>query len=116
MKKTVPNIKGAGILLLLILIVMASLLFVNNKNAVSSKDAFKSLRTLQLAGQLEAADKNSSVGSLDELLVEANGTVVKARNIQGENVWNKSFAGKITLMKSSNTGLFIIDSTKKLYC
>lgn len=116
MKKESLNIKSTGALILLILVVMSVLIYINSTKAGGSKFAFKELESLNIEGQLEAADKNSHVANVDELMVEANGAVVKARNIKGEAVWSQTLLGQVVLMKGSSINLYAIDGSKRLYC
>lgn len=110
------NLRNTGALLLLILVVMAGLIYLNSTKAGGSNYAFKQLQSLKLEGQLEAADKNSQVCNVDELLVEAKGAVATARNIKGDIVWSKTMLGPVVLMKGQASNVYIVDSTKKLYC
>lgn len=104
-----------GGLLLIILLLMAVLIYINSIESGGSKEAYKSLKKLALEGRLEALDKNSSMCNVDELLVEAAGAVVKARNIKGDAVWSRTLIGKVVLMKASREGLYVVDNGKKLY-
>lgn len=104
-----------GGLLLIILLLMAALIYINSIESGGSKEANKPLKNLSLEGQLEALDKNSSICNVDELLVEAAGTVVKARNIKGDTVWSRTLVGRVVLMKASREGLYVVDNGKKLY-
>ncbi len=115
MKKGNFGIKRVGVLLLIILLLMAVLIYVNNIKSGNSKGAYKSLKSIALEGQLEAVDKTSDVCNVDELLVEAAGTVVKARNFKGDTVWSRALVGKVVLMRPSREGLYILDNGKKLY-
>lgn len=115
MKNKNSNIKATGVLLVLILMLMIGLIYINNMNSISSSGT-KDIRGLVVIGQLEAQDKNSSVCNVDELMAEALGAVVKVRNIAGDAVWNKTMVSKVVSMKSAASNLYILDSSKKLYC
>lgn len=115
MKKEGLGIKRIGILLLIILLLMGVLIYINNMNSGDSERAHKSLKGLTLKGQLEALDKNSYVCNVEELLVEAAGAVVKARNLKGEALWSITLVEKVVLMKASREGVYVVDNGKKLY-
>lgn len=115
MKKKNSNIKASGIMLVLIIMLMVGLIYINNVNSISSLSS-KGLKSLYVIGQVEARDKNSIVCSVDELLVEASGAVIKAQNSKGEEAWSKTFAGKVVSMKSAASNVYILDGSKKLYC
>ena len=115
MKNNHSNIKATGLLLVLILMLMLGLIYINNMNSISTSGS-KDMKELSLIGQLEAQEKNSIVCSVDDLLAEANGLVVKARNIKGEVIWSKTLIGKVVSMKSAASNLYILDDSKKLYC
>jgi outer membrane protein assembly factor BamB len=116
LKKESLNIKGTGALLLLILVVMSGLIYINSAGAGESKNAFKELRSLELLGQVDASDKNSRISNVDELMIEANGAVIKARNLKGDTLWSKTLLGQVGIMKSASSNLYVMDGTKKLYC
>jgi hypothetical protein len=94
---------------------MVGLIYINNMNSTSSSGT-KSIKSLAVIGQLEALDKNSSTCSVDDLMAEALGAVVKVRNIAGDAVWNKTMVSKVISMKSTASNLYILDSSNKLYC
>lgn len=106
--------KSALVLLVLIIMLMLGLIYVNNKNIISSAGT-KAIKSLTLIGELKAQDKDSTLCSVDDMLAEASGTVVKLRNAKGEEVWSKTLAGKVLSMKSEGSGLYILDSSKNLY-
>jgi hypothetical protein len=109
------NIKATGIMLVLILMLMTGLIYINNVNSVSSVSS-KNVKSLSVIGGVEAKDKNSTVCSVDELLAEAYGAVVKVQNTKGEVVWSKTLVGKAISMKSAASNLYVLDNSKKLYC
>jgi len=109
------NIKGIGIMLVLILMLMVGLIYINNVNSISGLSS-KNIMSFKVIGSTEAKDKTSLVCRVDELLAEASGAVVRAQNIKGEDVWNKTLTGKVVDMKSEASNLYIMDSSKKLYC
>lgn len=115
MRKKNSNIKATGVMLVLILMLMAGLIYINNVNSMNGLQS-KNVKSLSVIGNVEAQDKNSMVSSVDELLVEASGAVVKAKNANGEEVWSKTLVGKIVSMKSAAANLYILDNSKKLYC
>ena len=115
MKGKNSNMRAIGILLVLILMLMAVLIYINNMNSISTFGP-QNVKSLALLGQLEARGKNSSISSVDDLLVEASGAVVEAQNISGDTIWSKTMVGKIVSMKSAGTNLYVLDSSKKLYC
>ncbi|MDF2590604.1 MAG: hypothetical protein K0S75_70 [Clostridia bacterium] len=115
MKNSNSNIKATGLLLVLILMLMLGLIYINNMNSISTSGT-KDIKELSLIGQLEAREKNSIVCSVDDLLAEATGVVVKARNIKGEIIWSKTLISKVISMKSAASNLYVLDDSKKLYC
>ncbi|HYE09698.1 MAG TPA: hypothetical protein VEF53_05920, partial [Patescibacteria group bacterium] len=115
MKNKNSNIKGTVVLLVLILMLMVVLIYVNNRNSISASGS-KNIKSLALLGQLEAQDKNSSILSVDDFLAEAAGAVIHVRNIEGEPVWSKTLNGKIVSMKYAAGNLYVLDSSKRLYC
>lgn len=115
MKKKNSNLRSAGLLLVLILMLMIGLIYINNSNSIRSSSSAQ-LKSLQLLGRVEAVDKDSMLESMEGLLIEAAGTVIKARNVEGKAVWSNSLPGKIVQLKRSASWLYIVDDTKKLYC
>ncbi|MDF2839517.1 MAG: hypothetical protein K0Q99_288 [Clostridia bacterium] len=115
MKKKNSNIKATGVLLVLILMLMVGLIYINNINSMSSL-ASKGTKSLSVVGRVDAKEKNSMVCSVDELLAEATGVVVRVQNITGEEVWNKSLASNVLGMKSAGDNLYVLDNSKRLYC
>lgn len=115
MKNKSSNMKAAVILLVLILMLMTGLIYINNLNSRSAL-SLNDVKNLQLTGQVEAETQNSTITSVDDLLVEAVGTVVTARNIDGGTVWNKTMIGKVESIKSAASKLYILDNSKNLYC
>lgn len=115
MKNKNSNIKATGVLLVLILMLMLGLIYINNMNSINTSGS-KDIKNLSLIGQVEAYEKNSLICSVDDLLAEATGVVVKARNISGETLWSKTLISKIISMKSAAGNLYVLDDGKKLYC
>lgn len=115
MKNKNSNIKATGVLLVLILMLMLGLIYINNMNSTSTSGS-KEIKNLSLIGQLEAHEKNSLICSVDDLLAEATGLVVKVRNMDGETLWSKTLISKVASMKSAASNLYILDDSKKLYC
>lgn len=109
------NMKATGILLVLILMLMAGLIYINNLNSAKSPAA-SNTKSMEVMGEYEAADKSSGLCTLGDLMVEASGAVVKAVNIKGEIVWNKNMPGKISSMKNAGSYVYILDSSKLLTC
>lgn len=107
--------KATGILLVLILMLMAGLIYINNLNSAKSSSAQK-VEPMAVAGQYEAADKSSALCTLEDLMIEATGAVVKAVNMEGESLWNKNLPGKISSMKNAGSYVYILDSSKLLTC
>ena len=115
MKNNNSSIKATGVLLVLILMLMVGLIYMNNMNSINTSGS-KEIENLILIGQLDAQEKNSLICSVDDMLAEATGVVVKARNINGETLWSKSLVSKVVSMKSAATNLYVLDDSKKLYC
>lgn len=115
MNKKKNNTKAAGILLVLILMLMLGLIYINNINSIDNTGT-RDVESLVLIKQLEAQDKDSILCSVDDMLAEAAGAVVKLRNIEGEEIWNKTLTGKVISMKSVGSSLYIMDSSNMLYC
>lgn len=115
MKNRNSNIKATGVLLVLILMLMLGLIYINNMNS-TRVSVEKDMKNLALTGQLEAQGKNTLICGVDDLLAEASGVVVAARNITGETIWSKTLVSKVVSMKSVATNLYVLDDSKKLYC
>lgn len=115
MKNKNSNVKATGVLLVLILMLMLGLIYINNANSKGVSGS-KEVKSLSLIGQREAQLKNSLICSVDDLLVEATGVVIKARNLKGEVVWNKTLVSKVVSMKSEARNLYLLDESKKLFC
>lgn len=109
------NMKAVVVLLVLILMLMTGLIYMNNINGKNSI-ALKDVRSLAFHGQAEAENQNSMIISVDDLLVEAAGTVVTAHNIDGNAVWNKTMAGKVEAVKSAADKLYVLDNSNNIYC
>jgi hypothetical protein len=84
-------------------------------NSISAS-GLKNIKNMELIGQVEAQDKNSSICSVDDLLAEVSGAVVKVRNISGNIAWSKTMVSKVVIMKSAASNLYLLDSSKRLHC
>jgi hypothetical protein len=112
---TKTNMKATGILLVLILMVMTGLLYINHSNSAKSSSV-QNIEPMTVVGQYEAANKTSALCTLEDLMIEATGAVVKAANMEGKSLWNKNLPGKISSMKNAGASLYILDSSKFLTC
>ncbi|MFZ5353926.1 MAG: DUF5711 family protein [Bacillota bacterium] len=113
------NHKGKKIALLAILVVIIAigLIYLNNKYINKSiSTAFRGSSMTQIGEANAAKTDGSMIYCKDELLIEAEGAVVRARNVKGEQAWSLNLGGKIRNISSSGSNIFVVDTLNKLSC
>lgn len=104
-------------LLLTILLVLAILLFVNNRTAPKSSFVLEGKNKLEITGEVTAVSKSSSlVYCVKDLLIEAQEDVIRGKNIKGTITWRLKLPGKVVKLADAGQSIVIIDSNNNISC
>jgi len=109
--------KKRAVLLLLLAsgLILATLLYVNNKTAPKSSFFIEGKNKLSVTGEVAAVSKSSSlIFCMKDLLIEADVENLRVKNIDGTVIWSQKFPGKIEKLADAGESIVIIDSQNNI--
>jgi len=107
--------KTALFLLLAAILVLVILLYVNSRTAQTSSFIMEGKEKLSVAGAVAAVSNNSSlIYCVKDLLVEAQGSNLRVKNIKGNVTWSQRLPGKIMKLAEAGESIIIIDSLNNI--
>lgn len=108
-KKTAILVLAAAVLIL------AALLILNNKTAPESSFVMEGKNVLSVIGEVTAVSNSSSlVYCMQDLLIEAQGENIRAKDIKGDIIWSQRLSGKIEKIADTGKGIVITDSINNI--
>ncbi len=111
-----PKGRKIAFLTLIVLISAAVLIYINNSSLDSSAIRVSGKKVLAVASELAVASNNSDLFfCMDELMIEAQGTVIRARKVTGEQAWSMSLGGVVMRISSAGESILVLDDKNKLY-
>ncbi len=116
MAREKPKRRAVFIFLLIALSIVAFMLFINSRTAKKSTHVVEGRRKLVVTGEVEAMSKSSSlVYCAKDLLIEAEGENVRAKNVSGNIIWSQKLPRNIVRMADTGQNIAIIDSSNNTY-
>jgi len=116
LNKTISKGKTVIVLFAAITIVLATLLYINSKTARKSSFAMDGRRKLSVTGEVTAVSNSSSlVYCMKDLLIEAQDSNLRAKNIRGNVAWSQKLPVKISDIAGAGEYIVITDSVNRIY-
>lgn len=107
--------KTALFLLLAAILVLIILLFVNRRTAQRSSFIMEGKEKLSVTGEVAAVSNNNSLlYCVNDLLLEAQGSNLRVKDIKGNVAWSQKFPGKIMKLADAGESIIIIDSQNNI--
>lgn len=107
--------KRAALFLLFVTgLILASLLYVNNKTVPKSSFIVEGKNELTVTGEAAASKSSSLILCLNNLLIEADAENLRAKNVEGNVVWSQKLPGKIEKLVGAGENIVIIDSQNNI--
>lgn len=104
------------VLLAAIIVVLVTLLFINSKTTQKSSFAMDGRRKLQVTGEVSAVSNSSSlVYCTKDLLIEAQDTNLRAKNIKGSVAWSQKLPHKVSEIAGAGEYIVITDAVNRIY-
>lgn len=111
-----PKKKTALFLLTAIVLVISILLFINSRTIPSSSFVTEGRNKLAVTGEVAVASNSSSlIYCVEDLLIEAQDDVIRAKNIKGNVTWSQKLPGKVVKLADTGKSIVIVDSINNIY-
>lgn len=110
--------KGRAALLLsaVTIIVLSTLVFINERNSGISSLMSEGANSLSVTGEVSAISNNNSIiFCTNNFLLEAQSDILRVKNTKGEVVWSQKYTGNIIKMANAGSNIVIIDSSNSIY-
>jgi hypothetical protein len=109
--------KTAALLLILATaLILAILLFINNRTTLESSFIMDGKNKLSVTGEVSAVSNSSSaVYYVKDLLIEAQAENIRAKDIKGNIVWSCKLSGNIVKLTGAGENIIMIDSLNNIH-
>lgn len=116
MNKVMSKSKTIIVLLGAITVVLTTLLYINSRTAQKSSFVMDGRRKLQVAGEVSAVSSSSSlVYCTKDLLIEAQDSNLRAKNIKGSVAWSQKLPAKVSEIAGAGDFIVITDEANRIY-
>jgi hypothetical protein len=107
--------KTALFLMLAVMLMLIILLYVNSRTAQKSSFIMEGKEKLSVTGEVAAVSNNSSlIYCVKDLLIEAQGSNLRVKDIKGNVTWSQKLPGKIMKLAEAGESIIIIDSLNNI--
>ena len=115
MSKVRSKKRTALFLLLAIILVLVTLLFINNITASKSSFILEGKNKLGITGEVTAVSNSSSlIFCVKDLLIEAQAENIRVKDIKGNVAWSQKLPGKVVKLAEAGKSIVIIDSINNI--
>lgn len=116
MNKVISKRKTIIVLLAAITVVLVTLLFINSKTAQKSSFVMDGRRKLEVTGEVSAVSNSSSlVYCTKDLLIEAQDSNLRAKNIKGNVAWSQKLPAKVSDIAAAGEYIVVTDTVNRIY-
>ena len=107
--------RAALLLLLVTVLILGTLLFVNNRTVPKSSFIMEGRDRLAVTGEVAAVSNSSSlIYCVKDLLIEAQAENLRVKNINGNVAWSQKLPGKIVKLADAGENIVIIDAQNNI--